>query len=319
MDQTLRIGFAGDVMLGRTLDHILDERGYWYPWGDVLPIMQQTDLNIINLETALTNSEDKVLKTFNFKAKPDKVESLVKARITVVNLANNHVLDYGESGLIETLNTLKGAGIKYVGAGMNLEEAESPEFVEIKGIRVGVIGMTDNESTWKAGKGPGTNYLEIESEKDRAKVLQTIEKARRQCDCLVVSIHWGPNMVESPPEEFVQFAHSMIDHGANIIHGHSAHIFQAVEQYHGGLILYDTGDFVDDYVVDPLLRNDRSAFFEIYVGCSGVKKLEVIPVRIFDYQANKAIGEDYQWVMRRFQKSSSEFDTVLGEDGVLNF
>ncbi len=306
-------------MLGRTLDHILDERGYPYPWGDLLPIMQQTDMNIINLETALTKSDEKVLKTFNFKAKPDKVESLVKARVTVANLANNHVLDYGEVGLIETLDTLNGAGIKYVGAGMNLEEAESPVFVTLKGIRVGVIGMTDNESTWKAGLSPGTNYLEIESEKDRTKAIQTIEKAKKQCDCLVVSIHWGPNMVESPPEEFVQFAHSMIDHGANIIHGHSAHIFQGIEQYHGGLIMYDTGDFVDDYVVDPFLRNDRSAFFEVYVDNSGVQKLHVTPIRIFDFQANKAIEDDYLWVMRRLQKASSEFDTVLGEDGIVRF
>ena len=122
-NQKLVIGLAGDVMIGRGVNSVISRQGYPYIWGNLLSTLRNTDLNIANLETTLTNSNHQVFKTFNFKASPGKIRSLTEANITIVNLANNHILDFAEEGLIETLETLDAAGIKYVGAGENIHEA----------------------------------------------------------------------------------------------------------------------------------------------------------------------------------------------------
>ena len=308
-DNKLVIGFTGDIMLGRTVDSCISREGYRYVWGNVLPLLQSTDLNIVNLETTLTNSHKMASKTFNFKASPDKIRCLTDARVTVANLANNHILDFLEEGLIETIQTLKKAGIEYVGAGRNGKEASRPAILHRNNIRIGILGFTDNEPAWKAGVSrTGINYINISSEDDRKSALQSIEQLRKEADLVVISIHWGPNMKEFPEKNFVEFAHQMIDQGADIIHGHSAHNFQGIEVYHHKLILYDTGDFVDDYRVDPLFRNDHSFFFRVEADGNGITKLNLFPVLISDYQVNLA-ATDAKWSLRRMQQLSETFGT----------
>ena len=313
MNDLLHIGLTGDVMLGRTLDSIISRRGYNYPWGDVLGLMNNTDLNLINLETTLTHSAQEVSKRFNFKATPDKIQSLVNANITIANLANNHILDFSEAGLLETLGTLDKRGIEHVGAGKNMEDASRPVVLTRKNVRVGVLGLTDNEPDWKTNGQPGVNYIDLARNEGVEKTINAIEKLRQETDIIIVSIHWGPNMQSKPSREFIQFAHAMIDHGANVIHGHSAHILQGIECYDSNLILYDTGDFVDDYAVDTDLRNDLSAFFILTLNKSGVLSLKIIPVRIFNYQVNQAIDEDYTWVINQMKRLSSDFNTHVNE------
>ncbi len=313
MRDFLNIGLAGDVMLGRTLDLILARNDYDFPWGNVLPLLRENDFNIINLETALTYSSNRVNKTFNFKTSPDNVKSLLSANVTVANLANNHVLDFGEEGLLETLSTLDKAGIRHVGAGKNIGDALAPIILRKNNIVLGVLGVTDNEPGWLAGSSPGVNYINVSVQRERAIILRAIESLKKQCEILIVSIHWGPNMREKPAREFISFAHEMVDYGANVIHGHSAHILQGIERYKNNLILYDTGDFIDDYVIDPELRNDLSALFILQAYKSSIGKIKLHPVRIAEYQVNLAMGEDYDWVINRVGHLSSAFDTKLDE------
>jgi poly-gamma-glutamate synthesis protein (capsule biosynthesis protein) len=122
-------------------------------------------------------------------------------------------------------------------------------------------------------------------------------------------------MREEPGKKNIGFAHDMIDHGADIIHGHSAHIFQGIEIYHRKLIFYDTGDFVDDYRVDPELKNDHSFFYRVEISKQGIKKVRLIPVLISNYQVNLATGKDYEWNIKRIQSLSSKFGTVVDEKG----
>lgn len=309
-------GFSGDVMIGRSVNAIISEKGYLYPWGNVLPLLKSTDINIINLETTLTESNQKVDKVFNFKATPGKIKTLQEANITIVNLANNHILDFSEEGLIETLQTLDKTRIKHIGAGMNEKEATKPEIIVVKNISLGLIGFTDNESTWKATPTKsGTNYINIEREKDREYALSLIKKLRKEVDILIVSIHWGYNMVEEPSKTFINFAHAMVEHGADIIHGHSAHIFQGIEIYKNKLIMYDTGDFIDDYVVDDELKNDHSFFFITTLSKQGLENVKLIPVLIDHSQVNIAKNVDYQWSIERMQKLSKKFGTKISDDG----
>lgn len=316
MTDTLHLGLAGDVMIGRLVGEHLDRAPPEWVWGDLLPLIRQMDIRLINLETALTYSEEIVPKVFNFKTDPSKVTVLKKAAIDVVNLANNHILDYSTSGLFETLKTLRQAKIAYVGAGATLEEASCPVILTKKGIRIGVLGFTDNEPGWAAGKDkPGIRYLRVG---DQVGILKDLESLRPQVDVLIATLHWGPNRREKPTQSFIDFAHFLVDHGVDILHGHSAHIFQGVEVYRNKLILYDTGDFVDDYYVDPDLRNDRTFFYIVELSQKGLLRLQLIPALISDFQVNHAKGEEKEAILKRMKVLSKERGTELREkDGIL--
>jgi len=130
-------------------------------------------------------------------------------------------------------------------------------------------------------------------------------------DLVLVSNHWGPNMVERPTEAFRDFAHAAIDAGADLYLGHSAHLVQGIEIHRGKPIFYDAGDFVDDYAVDPLLRNDQSALIRCTVEPSGVPRIELIPILIRNFQATLAKGEDFEATAAKLQQLSAEFGTRL--------
>lgn len=303
------IGFCGDIMIGRLVNEQLAVVSFSHLWGDLLPHLRGVDLLIGNLEAALTYSQDEVAKVFNFKSDPHHVQVLKEAGFNLVNLANNHILDYGEAGLLETLTTLDTVAIAHVGAGCNLGDARRPVIIERQGIRIGVLGFTDNEPGWLAGEErPGIAWIEIG---DISAVEKEIKELRNNVDLLVVTLHWGPNMIERPTGQFVQFAHDLIDLGVDIIHGHSAHIFQGVEFYKNSIIIYDSGDFVDDYMVDTFLRNDRSFFFEIEVDANGPRKVTLTPTLIQEMQVNAADGSDRDEAIQRMQSLSKEMGTHL--------
>ncbi|HKA86028.1 MAG TPA: CapA family protein [Haliangiales bacterium] len=306
------VGLTGDVMLGRGVNDAIAARGYAYPWGDVRPLLLGTDLNLVNLETTITAGTRAVPKTFNYKAAPDKVQSLVDARIDVVNVANNHILDFSEEGMVETLAVLDRAGIRHVGAGPTQADARRPVIVTRRGVTLGIIGLTDNEPGWEAAEQrAGTNYIEVG---DVRRLEEQVAALRDRVDILIVTIHWGPNMRERPTQRFRDLARAAVDKGVDVFHGHSAHVFQGIEAYRGKLILYDTGDFVDDYVVDPALRNDRSLLYMVRVDRSGVRELELVPVVIAHRQVNRAAGEDRDWIIRRVVRLSGELGTEIHVD-----
>lgn len=306
------IRLMGDVMIGRLVNATITESGYEYPWGNVLPILKSEGINIINLETTLTTSKKRVPKVFNFKADPDKVQSLIEGNIHVANIANNHILDYAVEGLEETLKVLDEHHIVHTGAGRNIEEAKKPAIISYNGLTIGILGCTDNEPLWQANKYPGTFFVNIG---DLQKIKSDIIKLRKEVDLLVLSIHWGPNMVEEPNEKQVRFAHELIDLGVDIIHGHSAHIFQGIELYKEKLILYDTGDFVDDYLVDTDLRNDLSFLIQCELTGKKFTRIQIIPVVIENKQVNLAKGEDKKQTIERAKSLSSPFATVINAKG----
>lgn len=303
------IGFTGDVMIGRLVNQVISEKGYSYPWGNILQLLHKNDLNIINLETTLTKSEKKVTKVFNFKSDPDKVQTLIEGKIDVVNLANNHILDFNQEGFFETLKILEQKNIKYVGVGKNIDEARKPIIIKKDKTKIGIIGYTDNEPGWIATKTkPGINYIEVGNIE---KVINDIKDIKTQVDLLILSIHWGPNKIERPTKEFINFAHQMIDAGVDIIHGHSAHIFQGIEIYKNKIIMYNTGDFVDDYMVYPDLRNDHSFLFRVKIINSKIKNIELVPVIISNMQVNLAKENEAQEILNRMKMLCSEFKTKV--------
>lgn len=321
----ITIAFTGDVMLGRLVNEyvILGNKPNDYVWGDIISLLRNADLTIINLENAIASSGkpwSKTPKVFFYRADPKAIDVLKAAGIDYVTLANNHVLDYDYEAFIETLEHLESNKIPYAGAGRNLSEAEKPAFLEADGIKIAVIVFTDNMPEWAAEeKKPGVNYMEVSmDEKNFGRLKNSIEKVRNKSDIVIVSAHWGPNMRQRPTKAFKEFAHATIDAGADIFHGHSAHIFQGIEIYKGKLIMYDTGDFVDDYAVDEELRNDQTFLFLVTLDKSGIKKVELIPGLISMMQVNKAKGIDFKVITNKMVKLSEEMGTkmVKKEDGL---
>jgi poly-gamma-glutamate capsule biosynthesis protein CapA/YwtB (metallophosphatase superfamily) len=317
----ITLALTGDVMLGRRVaealnDHMLPEE----PWGDVRPLLDAADLRIINLECAITDNEQpwiRTAKVFHFRAQPSAIETLRTARIDACSLANNHTLDFEEQGLLDTLEHLDAAGIRHAGAGRNQEEAADPAILTVPANhtrRAALLAFTDNEPSFAAGTDrPGTNYLPVSL---RPGVLRRVERAVSAVrgmgvDTVIFSNHWGPNMVQRPKKIFRRFAHAVIDRGVDIYYGHSAHVFQGVEIYRGKPIIYDTGDFIDDYAVNPELRNDWSFLFQVSVVEGGFERLDLTPVKLSYARVDLATGGERETILNRMEGLSAEMGTVF--------
>lgn len=311
------IGVAGDIMLGRLVGKsIKHSKDYYHPWGNLLPLLLSTDFNIANLETTLTRSTDKVSKMFNFKSDPKNIQALLEANILFVNLANNHILDFGIRGLNDTLKTLDKKSILHAGAGQNLIQAQKPAYITKDNLTFAFISATDNEPSWIATQSkPGINFIDF-NENSAESLATQIKDLKKSVNFVIVSLHWGPNWDVRPKVAFQKFAHRILDAGADLIHGHSPHIFQGIEIYNDKLIIYSAGDFLDDYAVDRELHNDQSFLFLTTFDNQGLKELRLIPVKISDLQVNKAPYYEAQKMILHMQKLSLELGTVIARNGI---
>jgi len=317
------VGMVGDVMLGRGVAQEIPRRAPESFWGNTLPLLQSADLLIAGLECAITRSTTpwtRTPKVFHFRAPPQAIEVLHAAGVRLVSLANNHTLDFEVQGLLDTLDYLDAAGIARAGAGRNLAEARRPAIVEAAGVRVGMVAFTDNEPGWAATENqPGINYIPIIPDAPTLQlVAEAVQAARADgAEFVILSLHWGPNMRRRPPQHFQQFAQAALDRGVDMIHGHSAHIFQGVAVRQGKPILYDTGDFLDDYAVDPVLRNDQSLLFLADVEPAGTRELRMVPVRLNYGVVNRATGQDAEEICERMQAFSAELGTTVERQDAL--
>jgi poly-gamma-glutamate synthesis protein (capsule biosynthesis protein) len=317
---------AGDVMLGRGVSKAFRRLGSpEEPWGDVLPLLHAADLRLANLESPLTTHRRPWMgsrKLFHFRADPTRaVEVLKAARFDACSLANNHALDFEAAGLLETLRHLGAAGIAHAGAGRTLEDAMAPALLSAE-VPVAVVALTDNEPSFAAGEAqPGTFFLPVSLERD---VLRTLERAlaraREVAQVVVLSAHWGPNRAERPSGMHQAFAKAAIDRGADVFFGHSAHVFQGVELYRGKPILYDCGDFLDDYAVDGELRTDWSFLFRASFEGSAFTRLELVPVELGYARVQLAQGAARSAILARMRGLSNDLGSKLDvRDGRLVF
>jgi|UniRef100_UPI00378360F8 poly-gamma-glutamate capsule biosynthesis protein CapA/YwtB (metallophosphatase superfamily) len=315
MNTPLKLLLVGDVMLGRLVNERLRKEPPEYPWGDTLPLFHGADWRACNLECVITDHGSpwaRSPKIFHFQSDAKNLAVLKAARINAVSLANNHTLDFNHRGMVEMLKLLDGAHIGHSGAGLNREEAMQLAVSEVRGVRIGFLSFTDNEPAWDAGEDhPGIFYAPVETHDERtAELLNKVHRARSQVDVLIVAAHWGGNWGAHPPAQHTTLAHGLIRAGADVIFGHSAHVCRGIEVFEGGLILYSTGDFVDDYAVDPIERNDRSWAFEIHVEGRQVTHLHLHPTVIRDCQASLAGADEAGAMIAAMQELCASFGTV---------
>lgn len=290
----LRLVLGGDVMLGRNVKERILRFGPDYPLGPVARLMAAADLAIVNLECALSSSPELwpgAPKAFYFGAPPQAVETLVRAGVGMVSLANNHVLDYGVAGLRQTLRLLQRHRISHAGAGESKPEARAAACVERSGMRFGMAAFCDHQADFAAeGTQPGIAYLDLADEPRALAAFRAALAPLLQAGVAwpILSLHWGPNMVLRPSPRFRRLAHAAIEMGWKILFGHSAHVFHGIELYRGCPIIYAAGDLVDDYRVDPELRNDRQLLIELVLVQDRLAGIELHPLEIGDCQVSPA-------------------------------
>ena len=311
------LALLGDLMLGRGVSRELRHRPPEWFWGDVLPILRRADAVLANLESPITTaSRRRSWKMFHFRADPEAVRILDCAAVRFVCLANNHMLDFDERGLLDTMAALDAAGIRYAGAGRNAADAAAPAMLDLPRLKLGLLAATDNMRAFGAGPDrPGTNVIEFRDNSAGLDwVARSVDALRRSGAAVVLlSLHWGPNMRLSPSRRFRQFAHAAIDRGVDIIHGHSAHVVQAVERHRGGIILYETGNFIDDYWKFPFRRTFWSFVFLLDIEGDRLGRLRLVPVHIHSSPLGLAKGEIDQAIRTRMKSLCATFGTPVLE------
>jgi len=252
--------FCGDTMLGR--QHLQAN-----PFVDVLPLIRKADVAFCNLETALVVDDHPSLKRHVIATPVENLDQLVTAGFDVVNVANNHVLDRGESGCERLIGLLQTKGIETVG----LQEAgrSRPVILSRKGIKIGFLGYADYG--FRTGLMPLRERI----------ALRDVEDLRKRVDCVIVSLHWGYEYVEFPSPQQQRFAHRLIDAGAEMVIGHHPHVAQGTEQYQGGLIAYSLGNFqfrID--LGDDFLNRGTGIMLRVCRPARGQLRYEAIPIKL---------------------------------------
>ncbi|MCI9872326.1 CapA family protein [Arthrobacter humicola] len=314
------IALLGDVMLGRLVNRHLAAAGPAYPWGDTLAVLEQADVRVANLECVLAaGGEPEPGKIFHFRSDPKNVASLLAAGIDVVSLANNHVLDFGQDAFGEMLPALDGCGILHAGAGPDLESARRPSAWRVGAVAVGFIAFTDNEPGWEAGTAaPGVYYVPVEDVSvdeggrrggRRDGLLELVARTKARVQVLIVSAHWGGNWGYDVPAGHQDFARDLIEAGADVVFGHSPHIFRGVGIHRNRPIIFSAGDFIDDYAVDPVERNDQSFVFMLDTDAGAPRTLRLYPTIIAGFQARLA-RESAPGIAARMQRLSGQLGTL---------
>lgn len=313
--EVVRLMLGGDTMLGRIVADHINRLGADYPLAPVATLLAGADLAIVNLECALTSSHARwqgAPKAFYFSAPQAALGTLRDAGIDMVSVANNHTLDFGVAGLIDTLALLDQAGIARAGAGRTLDEALRPAMVERNGLRFGMAAFCDHQEDFAAAVDrPGIAWLDLEDEEaaQRAFAAALSPMQAQSVDWPILSLHWGPNMVWRPSARFRRLAHAAVDMGWRLVFGHSAHVFHGIELYGGCPILYAAGDLVDDYWVDPDFRNDHQFLFELEVDARALRRLTLHPLLISNCRVCPAGGEHADWAMTRMETLCAELGT----------
>jgi len=309
----MKLALAGDTMLGRGVAQALSSGQRAVIAPEVVEAAAEADLFVLNLECCISErgarwpSAD---KPFFFRAPPVAAETLAAAGVDCVTLANNHALDFGRQALLDTFDQLAAAGIAWVGAGPDLAAARAPARLSASGEELVIVACSDHPRDFAASaERPGIAFAEL-----RRKVpdwlLQTVSEASGRAPVLV-SPHWGPNMTPEPLSYVRQAASRLREAGPALIAGHSAHVFHGA----GPGVLYDLGDFLDDYAVDPALRNDLGLLFLVTLEGRRAVSAEVVPLKLEYCYTRLASGEEADWVGRRFRAACEALGTTVRELG----
>ncbi|MBJ6762086.1 CapA family protein [Myxococcaceae bacterium JPH2] len=330
--QPVTLVVGGDVTVGHHYETYFDEQVakgrtreemFAYGFHEVKPLADSGDLFVVNLECPYTTSEDKLAKNFNFRARPELVNVLIAGGVDAVSLANNHMMDYGPQGLVDTLMTLEAAGIPHFGAGRTLAEARKPALLTVNGVRFALLGYfflgdrnIEPAQVYATDTSPGVAGTFSDEAAMERMLREDILAARAQADVVLPFFHWGREGNYTPEPYQVRLAHAAIDAGAAGVLGSHPHVLQAMESHRGAPVIYSLGNFVFGGNWNP--RDKRSALWRARFSPGGYLSSEVLPLRTdrypeFPVQPVPVSGADAEEVLRLLARSSTGLEKMLPE------
>jgi poly-gamma-glutamate synthesis protein (capsule biosynthesis protein) len=358
--ELMLVCLGGDVMTGRGVDQVLphpsnprlregqvrDARSYvslaeaksgpipWpvpfsWPWGDALRAVEKfaPAVRVVNLETSITTSDAAAAdKEVHYRMNPANLGCLAAFQPDICVLANNHLLDFGAVGLRDTLDALESVGVRAAGAGVNGKEARRPVIVPTaEGGRIVLLAMGAASSgipaSWAArADAPGVAFLPRLSNAAADDISDRVCRIKQPGDIVVVSLHWGSNWGYRVTPGQVSFAHRLVDHGVDVVYGHSSHHPRPIEVYRGKLILYGCGDLIDDYEgiggYEEFRDDLRLLYFASLEPATGrLTRLTMTPLQSRQIRLQRASLADAHWLCGVIQDASRPFATWVAMDG----
>lgn len=318
---TISLMAVGDIMLGRKVGQCIISEGPGWVFERVRDYLTEADLVIGNLEAPITNADDAFLENAKVPLKAPKVaaKALAMANFKVMNLGNNHILDYGEEGLQDTLSCLRDYQIRYVGAGENLDEARRPLRLNVKGLKVSFFSYCSSYNAQL--NAPGTAPFDVN------RIHKDLLHAKKESHIVIVSLHHGVEYADYPTHGFIKLAHQVIDAGAKVVLGHHPHVLQGIEKYNQGIIAYSLGNFVFDLADKTIRKNayrdcllakkygmhfemndnrpSQSMILEILLGRLGIQEYKIHPVLIGDdFRPHFLLSEEGVELLKRIEELS---------------
>lgn len=297
---------GGDVMLSRHVGTKIRRSGdNALPFRNVYNIFNEADIAFVNLEAPFYNQGDYVTEGMIFKSEPETIEGLNLAGIDIVSLANNHMQNKGEGGLLYTLEILSENKIMFTGAGNDFEEIHQGKILDRKGIKFSFLAYTysdgDNFESSASKDHSGVAFMDV------LQMKKDVEKARKKSDIVVVSMHAGVEYSSYPNTQQKEFAREAVGAGATLILGHHPHVVQSVEQYNDGFIIYSMGNLIFDQMWSEETREGIIA--KCKFANNKLKQIEFIPIKIEDYnQPKKVSGEESDIILKRMGLNKSIID-----------
>ncbi|ABK98246.1 CapA family protein [Pelobacter propionicus] len=310
--QEIVVNAVGDIMLAGRWTADLRAAGYDPLFDNLRDELARGDINLANLESPLARcGREFTTKKFRFRGEPAVAPALRRAGFNLVTLANNHSMDFGWPALAETRGHLKDAGIAWIGAGENLEQARRMALFTVRGKRVAFLGysLTQPLEFFAAPRRPGTapGYAKL--------VAADVAAARGKADYVIVSFHWGREASTTVQAYQRDTAHRAIDAGADVIIGHHPHVLQGVERYRRGIIFYSLGNFA---FASTSTIADVSALVRLRLD-GRQRQAELLPLDVLyrrvRFQPRLLKGDRGAAVISRINELSRPFRTEIREMG----
>ncbi len=305
-DSAIILNFAGDVSFANHFQWHVEKR-YNYPFAK-LESFANADISMVNLESPFTQEGSAREKEYIFRALPEYVKILKNAGIDIVCLANNHIFDYSEQGLFDTIDHLDKAGILHAGAGRNKIEARKAEVITVKGKKLAFLayyGLRPHSDSHPATEDSAGTAL-----RNLRYIQKDIRSLRDSVDFIIVNYHWGIEKDNQPEQDQIFFAHKTIDYGADLIIGHHPHVWQGIERYKGKIIAYSLGNFIFG---GNSRKHEITGFIQVSLALSNKLEsgIKIFPVQVDYWQPRIITGNKAKDFVHQIEEFSANFKNSI--------
>ena len=326
---TVTIAAGGDTTLGYNLQDHFDQQltlgtskeSLWpLYFAGVRPILDAAGLTVVNLECPFTERGEKLEKNFNFRARPELVKILQDGSVDVVTLANNHLADWGEDGVKDTIDTLDHAHIAHFGAGRHLKDARRPAVLKRNGMKLGFLGyyfqadpdMLEPPDVYATNKNPGVAGCYKDLDCMRHMVKEDLRRLVKEVDIAIPYFHWGHEGSYEIRDYQIELAHLCVDLGCQAVLGAHPHRLQGIEVYRGAPIFYSLGNFVYGGIKEP--KDTLSMIARLHCSRFGIAG-EVVPIQFTrwpdaPFQPVVLEGQEREDAFARIMTYSARFETL---------